>query len=150
MNFKKISVIPAEKDNEMHKRGIWKVFNENIEFNFLTSEPVPYENHCKWWEEAFEKEFIYVILYQSAVCGYIRLTKERTESKEKNEISIGLRKIYQNSGLGSIAYNLFEKKIKDIGVSEIIAITSIRNELGQKFFEKNKFERTRIRYAKKI
>ena len=123
---------------------------ENIQFNIITSEPVLYEDHCKWWENSFDREFIYIILYQSVVCGYIRLTKEQTQSKEKNEISIAVSKKYQNSGLGSIAYSLFEERMKKCGVSEIIAITDIRNELGQRFFEKNKFERTHIRFVKKI
>lgn len=150
VDLNEVSVIPAEKENHMHKKGIWKVFNENIEFSFLTSEPVSFENHCKWWENAFDSEYIYVILYQKEVHGYIRLTKEQTISKEKNEISIAVSKQFHKSGLGSVAYNLIEKEMKEAGISEIIAITDIRNILGQKFFEKNKFKISHKRYVKRI
>ena len=150
MNFDKIKLRPAEKLNEEHRRGVWDVFNENIGFNLITSEPIAYEDHCKWWETAFENEYIYVILYDDVVSGYIRLTKTRTESKEKNEISIAVSKILSNSGLGSFAYQQFEKEMKKLGIKSIIALTNFKNELGKKFFEKNGFRKDYIRYVKDI
>lgn len=150
LNFEQIKVFIAEKENEMHKKGVWTVFNENLGFNLITTESIPYENHCKWWESAFEQEFIYVVLYQSILCGYIRLTKKRTSNKEKNEISIAISKKYHKSGLGTYAYSIFENEMKKIGVTEIIALTDIRNLGGQKFFEKNNFKKGHIRYVKKI
>lgn len=150
LNFKNVKVIPAERENNMHKKGIWKIYNENIEFAFLTFEPVPYEQHCKWWESAFDKEHIYVVLHKSKVVGYIRLTKMRTRSKEVNEISIAFAKDYQNKGLGSYTYNIFEKEMKKIGVKKIVALTDTRNKAGQKFFEKIEFEKRHFRYVKKF
>jgi len=138
-NFDKIKVIPAEKENETHKKGVWKVFNENIEVNIITHEPVPYEEHCKWWENVFEKEYVYIIQYQSTVCGYIRLTKKESNSKEKNVISISLVKKCQSVGIGTHAYKLFENEMKEIGVTQIVALTVMSNKIGQKFFEKNKY-----------
>ena len=150
INFKQIKVIPVDKENEKHRRGVWIVKNENLGYNLITTEPIPYEKHCIWWQNAFEKEHILIILYNSEVCGYIRLTKVRTGSKEKNEISIAISKKFQKTGIGSYAYKLFENKMKEIGVSEIIALNHISNEIGQRFFEKNKFDKTFIRYIKKL
>ena len=156
-NFDNIKVIPAEKENESHKKGVWNIFNESIEVNIITHEPVPYEKHCKWWENVFEKEYVYIIQYQSAVCGYIRLTKKKSNLKEKNVISISLVKKCQSVGIGTHAYRLFEDKMKEIGVTQIVALTVMSNKIGQKFFEKNKYIMTGFdevknskRYAKDL
>jgi len=150
LNFEQIKVVPAEKENKTHKKGIWNVFNENIKYNRITSEPVPYKQHCKWWETAFDKEYIYVILYQLKVAGYIRLTKEKTNSKEINEISVAIGKKFQNAGLGSFSYKIFEDDMKKFAIKRIVALTDYKNKLGQKFFEKNKFEKRHIRYVKDL
>lgn len=150
LNFKNIKVIPAEKEKTSHKKSIWKIFNQNIRYNLITTDPVSYEKHCKWWETAHEKEYIYVILYNSEVIGYIRLTKSRTKSKEANEISIAIAKQYQNSGIGSHAYKSFENIMKKLGIEKIIALTDNRNEVGKKFFEKNNFKKAYVKYVKKL
>ena len=147
INFK---LIPAEKDNEEHRKGIWTIRNENLEFNRITNQSISYEKHCEWWEYAFDKEYIYVILHKKEIGGYIRLTKNRTSSKEKNEISIALSKNLQGKGIGSYVYKLLEEEIKILGITQIIAITDIKNEAGKKFFEKIKFRKTHIRFAKKL
>ncbi len=150
INFEQIQVIIAEKDNNLHKKGIWIVFNENLEYTLITKEPISYKKHCKWWERAFEKEYIYVILYKLEVVGYIRLTKVRTNSKEINEISIALLSQFQKFGVGAYTYKLFEEHMKKIGIKKIVAITDYRNEGGRKFFEKNGYEKSHIRYAKEL
>ncbi|MEE9379271.1 MAG: GNAT family N-acetyltransferase [Candidatus Lokiarchaeia archaeon] len=150
IDFEKIKIIPAEKKNKTHKKGVWKVFNENLEFRLIASEPVSYIQHCKWWEAAFEKEYIYLILYELSIVGYIRLSKLRTKSKEINEISIALARKYHNSGIGSYSYKIFEKKMKEFGIKKIVALTDYKNKLAQNFFEKNKFEKKHIRFLKEL
>lgn len=150
IDFDKINVIPAQKDNEDHKKGILKVFNENIKYFHLTKEPVSYEDHSKWWAQAFIDEFIYVIIYEKEITGYIRLTKYKKETKEENEISIAISEKFQKSGFGTHAYQLFESEMKKIGINKIIAITERDNVLGQRFFEKNKFKKILYRYVKII
>jgi len=150
MDYDKISLILAEKENEDHKKGILNVFNENIQYSHLTKEPVSYEDHSKWWENAFEDEYIYIILYEKNITGYIRLTKHETKTKENHEISIAISEGFQKSGIGTYAYNLFEIEMKKKGIQEIIANTEIDNILGQKFFKKNKFKKTLTRYEKII
>ncbi len=150
INYEHVKVIPAGKVNEDHKREVWKVFNENIGFNIVTTEPVSYEQHCAWWETAFDKEYIYIIKYESTICGYIRLTKVRTNSKEMNEISIALKSEFQNTGIGSHAYKIFESEIRKNGISHIITMSNIKNELSQNFFIKNDFEKTFVRFVKKL
>jgi len=142
LKFKKeeISVILADKNRESHRRGVWIAFNENLDYNLITSKPISYENHCKWWEKAFDKEYIYVVLYNKEVCGYIRLTKKGDDSKKVNEISIAIVQKLQNSGIGSIALKLFEKKIKKNNVSKIVARVIPNNLIAQKFFIKNGFK----------
>ena len=90
INLKNVSLVLAEKNNQKHRYGVWKVFNENLKFFHETQEPISYRDHCKWWENAFDNEYIYVALYKNQVCGYIRITKRKTNSKEKHEISIAL------------------------------------------------------------
>jgi len=148
LDYKQIKLIPAEKENDLHKKGVWYVFNENVGYNFITTKPVLYEDHCKWWEIAFENEYIYIISYKSEICGYIRLTKRRTTSKELNEISIALSKSFQKTGIGSYAYQLFEEELKNLRINQIVAVVNIKNKLGQIFFEKNNFNKTYIRYNK--
>ena len=150
ISINEISLIPVEKENETHKRKVLEIFNENIENFYLTNEPVSYEVHCNWWETNFEKEFIYLISFKSEFCGYIRLTKNRTTTKEKHEISISISRKFQHMRIGTYAYKLFEKEIKKIGIKEIIAITEFSNEIGQKFFEKNGFKKSLIKFLKKI
>ncbi len=150
IDFDKVAVIPAKKDNENHKCGIFKVFNENIKYFHLTKNPISFEDHTKWWLQAFNEEIIYVVIYENKVEGYIRLTKFKTDTKEENEISIAISKKFQNSGFGSRAYRLFESKIKKIGIKKIVANTVKDNVLSQKFFEKNKFKKKDYRYVKVI
>ena len=121
IDIDKVQLTLAEKGNACHKKGLWVVFNENIDFATNTSEEIPYEQHCRWWENIFDIEYLYVIIYKSDVIGYIRLTKTRTDSKEFNEISIAFVKKYQNKGIGSFSYKLFEKEMKKIGIKRIVA-----------------------------
>ena len=145
IDFAKVKLILAEKEVETHRKGIWAVRNENLDYNIITTNTIPYEEHCNWWESVFDKEHIYLIIYRSDVCGYIRLTKYETSSKEKNEISIAVAKQFQNTGIGSFAYNLFETEVNNkYGITQIIANTNIDNDAGKKFFEKNKFDNTEV------
>lgn len=150
IDLNNISIKIADKDNENHKRCVLKIFNENIQYFHLTKEPISYDNHSKWWDANFKKEYIYLILFHAEIVGYIRLTKKRTETKEKHEISIALLKQYQKSKVGSYSYKLFENEIKKLGVKEIIANTEISNIIGQNFFESNNFSKYMIKFKKKI
>ncbi|MHA1492355.1 MAG: GNAT family N-acetyltransferase [Promethearchaeota archaeon] len=150
-------MIRAKKEDDIYKEGLWRVFNENLDANIITHEPVPYEVHCKWWETVFESEYVYIILYQSSMCGYIRLTKKKTSAKEKSVISIALASKFQHYRIGTYAYKLFEAYMKEKGVKQIIALTVLSNEIGQVFFEKNNFKMSGIdktnsfkRYVKKL
>ena len=53
-----IQVIPAKKDEELNRLRVWKVKNENIENRRQAIAKIPYLDHCSWWENNFEKEFI--------------------------------------------------------------------------------------------
>lgn len=150
VDLNKVGLILAEIKKELHRKSVWQIFNENIEYFHLTNHPVSYKNHCLWWEKAFDEEFIFLITYNSEICGYIRLSKENTKTKEKYEISVVLSKDVQNYGIGSIAYKLFENEMKMRGVKEIIAKTLQTNQRGQQFFEKNNFTRSMIRFKKEI
>lgn len=156
-DLEQVRVIPAKRGDVTYREGIWRVFNENLDANIITHEPVPYENHCKWWETVFENEYVYIILYQSSMCGYIRLTKNKTNSKEKSLISIALAKKFHHIGIGTYAYKLFEACMKEKGVNQFIALTILSNKIGQEFFEKNNFkmagfdkENNFKRYIKKL
>jgi len=150
MDLHQVKVIPANKKDDLHKKAVWKIFNENIGYNLVTTKKVSYKQHCKWWDKIFQKEYVYLILYNFEICGYIRLSKKGTNSREINEISIALSKKFQTKGIGSVAYKLFEKEMKQKGINRIIALTDIKNIKSQKFFEKNSFKKAHIRYVKEI
>ncbi len=145
-----IEIIPAEKNNEKHKKRVLEIFNQNINFFNMTNRIISYEEHSKWWDSIFKKEKIYLILFKGEVQGYIRLSKMKTISKEKHEMSIALASKNQNCGIGSIAYQMFEKEMKKKGIKEIVAKTMDENKRAQNFFEKNNFQRSMVRYIKKI
>ena len=89
------------------------------------------------------------MLFKEDVCGYIRLTKKGEDTKRINEISIAIIRKLQNSGIGSYAYKLFEKKIKKRGISKIVAKVLPGNIKAQKFFIKNGFKQINMtRYEK--
>jgi len=150
IDFNQITIVPAEKENEKHKMGLWEVYNENIGINLITSEPITYEEHSKWWAGVFEKEYIFVIIYHSIVSGYIRLTKIEIGSKKKHEISIAIKKKFHNTGFGTKAYEKWESLVKELGVKKIHALTMSNNKLGQNFFAKNNFKRVSIRFEKEL
>ena len=83
---------------------------------YLTKKEISFKDHFKWWLNNFEKEYIYIILYQSIIIGYIRLTKEITTSKNQNEISIAFKQEFQNKGIGSYSYWIFENYMKKLGL----------------------------------
>ncbi|MBN1800513.1 MAG: GNAT family N-acetyltransferase [Candidatus Lokiarchaeota archaeon] len=152
MNIEKkaITVIPAEKENKTHSKGVWTIFNEDIGYKILTTKEIPYEDHLKWWDQVFNDEYIYIIQFKSEICGYIRLTKKHTSTKEKHEISIAISKKYQGTGLSHTAYSLFESEMKKFGVTQIIAKTHYENAKSQHFFEKIGFEKSYIKFSKNI
>jgi len=45
------------------------------------------ENHYKWCETVLENEYIYIILHQTSVYGYIRLTKNESSFKENRFVN---------------------------------------------------------------
>ena len=150
-----LDVIPAEKDNEAHRKGVWIVKNENIDYSRRTTEEILYEAHCIWWDNHFEKQYFYIVVIETEVIGYIRIPKEHPSTQDINEISIALKKEYRDKGMGSQAYGLFEKHMKNIGLSYIVAHTHVMNKNAQKFFEKNGFRKEEIKidyikYVKRI
>ena len=80
------------------------------------------------------------MLFNEDVCGYIRLTKKGEDPKRINEISIAIIRKLQNSGIGSYAYKLFEKKIKKRSISKIVAKVVPNNIKAQNFFLRNGFK----------
>lgn len=152
MNIKRktVEIKEAHVNNYHYRKEIWKIFNENLEFTNITDKPVSYKDHCKWWEKIFNFEYIYIILCESEICGYIRITKVSTKNKEKNEISIALSKKYHNKGIGSYAYSLFEEEIKRKGIKRVVANTLFKNKKGIKFFKSNDFVKTHIKFIKKL
>lgn len=150
IDFNQIKVIEANKTNKEHREGVWTIKNNNLKYNLVTSKPILYEDHCDWWKSIFDTEYLYLILYNSEISGYIRLTKVRTHSKELNEISIALIEKVHNSGIGTYAYNLFEKMMMEKNIFHLVALTDIKNKQGQKFFEKQGFKKSFLRYIKKL
>lgn len=150
INSDDIIVEEAVQSNLEHKKRILQIFNENIEFFYLTKEPITYVEHSKWWKSAFIDEFIYIIKYKAEIHGYIRLTKNKTVSKEKHEISIALSDEVKKMGIGSIAYKKFERIIRKKNIKKIIAHTIYSNKIARDFFERNNFKKSMIKYSKNL
>ena len=151
----KIKVIPANKDDEAHRKGAWIVKNENINFSRRTTEKISFEDHCIWWDNNFDKFHFYIVLFEAEVIGYIRIPKDHPNIMDKNEISIALKLQYRDKGLGSYAYSLFESYMKDLQIPFIVAHTHVNNKKARFFFEKNGFKKEDItldyiKYVKKF
>ena len=99
------------------------IYSENIQHTVEKKIPKPID-HLKWWFKVFETEDLYLIRSISFIIGYIRITKKT------REISIALKKEWQNMTLGSQAIKLLKKK-------PLLARVPKNNKRSIHFFNKN-------------
>jgi len=100
---------------------------------FFNTAKISVKEHSQWYSLNYRKNIFYTCYVNKEKSGYIR----GEIKKDILLISIAFTKKFQNKGIGTESYKLFEKKIKK-GVI-LIAKVKKNNPISQNFFLKNKF-----------
>ena len=100
---------------------------------FFNTAKISVKEHSQWYSLNYRKNIFYTCYVNKVKSGYIR----GEIKKDILLISIAFIKKFQNKGIGTESYKLFEKKIKK-GVI-LIAKVKKSNPSSQNFFLKNKF-----------
>ena len=84
--------------------------DEDERRNSFNSEPIPYENHCRWYRNKMESEdtYIFVLMYGNIPIGQCRLDIEEGDAL----ISYFIDPKYRNKGYGKKLLNLIYDKVK--------------------------------------
>ena len=100
---------------------------------FINSKKIEFDEHKKWFENNYSKNYYFTCFYNKKKIGYIR-----GDSLNDNiSISIAIDKKFRKKNIATKCFELFEKKIK---VNVILFAKAFnKNTDSRKFFEKNKF-----------
>ena len=114
--------------------------------NAFHTEPIPYENHVKWFAKMLEDSSVYqYILYQGELSiGQIRLNVEGNEALVDYSISAE----YRGKGLGSKLLQLVKEQITVEKISNVIKITGqvkYENQASARAFEKCGFTKREMK-----
>ncbi len=104
----------------------------NRKFSF-NSKNIKYDDHLKWFEDSFDKNYYFTCFNDKKKIGYIRGDK----LNDTIHISIVIDKKQRKKSIATKCFKLFEKKIKVNSI--FLAKVSKKNIASVKFFEKNKF-----------
>lgn len=100
-----IVLVKASYFSLRHRTKFYEIYDENFQYTRKKKE-ISWETHCKWWSSIFLIEDLYLIQDDNIIIGYIRITKDT------KEISMALKRAYQDKGYGSQAIELLEEKPK--------------------------------------
>lgn len=110
-----------------------------VRSNSFSSEPIPYENHVKWFNRSLNKDdvHLFVLMEDDVPVGQIRINI----SDAVAEISYSISSEFRGKGYGrKIVSLLIEKIKKEIpGIKTISARVKPDNEASKKVFEKEGF-----------
>lgn len=110
-----------------------------VRSNSFSSEPIPYEDHVKWFNRSLNKDdvHLFVMMEDDVPVGQIRINI----SDAVAEISYSISSEFRGKGYGrKIVSLLIEKIKKEIpGIKTISARVKPDNEASKKVFEKEGF-----------
>lgn len=110
-----------------------------VRSNSFSSEPIPYEDHVKWFNRSLNKDdvHLFVLMEDDVPVGQIRINI----SDAVAEISYSISSEFRGKGYGrKIVSLLIEKIKKEIpGIKTISARVKPDNEASKKVFEKEGF-----------
>tara|TARA_B100000780_G_scaffold273985_1_gene238356 strand:- start:1983 stop:2606 length:624 start_codon:yes stop_codon:yes gene_type:complete len=100
---------------------------------FFNSKKIEFDEHKKWFENNYSKNYYFTCFYNKKKIGYIR----GDSLNDTISISITIDKKFRKKNIATKCFELFEKKIKVNSI--IFAKVLNKNTNSSQFFEKNKF-----------
>ena len=100
---------------------------------FFNSKKIEFDEHKKWFENNYSKNYYFTCFYNKKKIGYIR----GDNLNETISISIAIDKKFRKKNIATKCFELFEKKIK-VNVILFARVLN-KNTDSNKFFERNKF-----------
>ena len=97
------------------------------------SKNIEFDEHKKWFENNYSKNYYFTCFYNKKKIGYIR----GDNLNETISISIAIDKKFRKKNIATKCFELFEKKIK-VNVILFARVLN-KNTDSNKFFERNKF-----------
>lgn len=135
--------IVFENLKEEHGKRVMEIFNYYIENSFAAFPNIklPEKFHIKLIEKSNGYP-AYAVKNNDEVIGFCFLSPYNFFSTFKNTATISyfLSKDYVGQGLGKLCLDKLEDEGKKIGIKNIIAEISSKNEMSLKFHKKNGFE----------
>ena len=112
----------------------YQLRNDKLNRRFsVNSKKIEFDEHKKWFENNYSKNYYFTCFYNKKKIGYIR----GDNLNETISISIAIDKKFKKKNIATKCFELFEKKIK----VNVILFAKVfnKNTDSSKFFEKNKF-----------
>ena len=100
---------------------------------FFNSKKIEFDEHKKWFENNYSKNYYFTCFYNKKKIGYIR----GDSLNDTISISITIDKKFRKKNIATKCFELFEKKIK-VNVILFARVLN-KNTDSNKFFERNKF-----------
>ena len=100
---------------------------------FFNSKKIEFDEHKKWFENNYSKNYYFTFFYNKKKIGYIR----GDSLNDTISISITIDKKFRKKNIKIKYFELFEKKIKVNSI--LFAKVLNKNTNSSQFFEKNKF-----------
>ena len=100
---------------------------------FINSKKIEFDEHKKWFENNYSKNYYFTCFYNKKKIGYIR----GDSLNDTISISITIDKKFRKKNIATKCFELFEKKIKVNSI--LFAKVLNKNTNSSQFFEKNKF-----------
>ena len=100
---------------------------------FFNSKKIEFDEHKKWFENNYSKNYYFTCFYNKKKIGYIR----GDSLNDTISISITIDKKFRKKNIATKCFELFEKKIKVNSI--LFAKVLNKNTNSSQFFEKNKF-----------
>lgn len=129
---------------------IYRMSNDpTVRENAFNSRIIPYEDHCKWYNESLlnENRIMYIVEKDKFVIGQIRLDKQENEAV----ISYAIEKNSRRKGYGKQILDLIKREAISNDITVLIGLVKKNNVASRKSFLGNGFieyeEKAYFRYT---
>jgi len=132
-----------------HARLVWQWANDPVaRQNSFTTEPIPWEAHCAWWEGAFASPHIrmWMLLERGRPVAQIRYERAAVGAERAAvgaaEVSVSVASSDRGRGIGTRALRMTAPlAVRELGVSELVAWVKVGNLASVRIFEKAGYAR---------
>ena len=118
--------------------------------NSFNTEPIPYENHIKWFNKMMNDESVlqFILMEDDTPVGQIRLNIEASEA----EIGYSIAADYRGHGYGHQILQLVKSEVKNHypEIKTLVAKVKPDNVASNKLFQKEGYETQYYCYTSKI